>query len=77
MERDELQSRKAEAFRLSLISAQEILTAAIELLEIECTHPAEDREDISTMGHPGRWRCKVCNHIHEPQSAAEQEESDG
>ena len=77
MERDELQARKAEACRLSLISAHEILTAAIELLEIECTHPSEQREDISTMGHAGRWRCKVCNHVHEPQPAAEQEEQNG
>jgi hypothetical protein len=22
-----------------------------------CVHPLEDREDLSTMGHP-RWRCK-------------------
>lgn len=26
----------------------------------ECPHPAEEREDHSTMGHQ-RWRCKACD----------------
>lgn len=48
-----------------IASALERIAVALEtqngLLDREdaCPHPADEREDLSTMGHP-RWLCKVC-----------------
>jgi hypothetical protein len=41
---------------VALERQNEIMAAAGGVSE-SCAHPLEDREDVSTMGHP-RWRCK-------------------
>lgn len=28
----------------------------------ECTHPADQREELTTMGGPTEWRCRLCGH---------------
>lgn len=34
---------------------------------IECPHPTGMRESMATMGHEGRWRCRLCGYIHDPE----------
>ena len=48
--------------------------------ETQCTHPAEMRQDMTTMGGPEGWRCRSCGFSTlqadpptEPPSQAEQE----
>jgi transposase-like protein len=35
------------------------LLAPQESGETACLHPEDERENLSTMGHP-RWKCKAC-----------------
>lgn len=41
------------------LEAQNVMLAQGSDEQAACAHPADEREDHSTMGHQ-RWRCKVC-----------------
>lgn len=56
------------AIRAQVDAALALLEAAIEEPAPEegiCNHPADSRQDLSTMGHI-RWQCRECGHLHNP-----------
>ena len=56
-----------EALCLTLVSIHELIEALLEMLHPGCLHPMDERDDLSTMGHLGEWRCRKCGYEHIPE----------
>jgi rubrerythrin len=70
MEEQELIVRQLEAAKTALDTALLLIRAAEHGEEV-CQHPENERENMSTMGHLGRWRCKRCGFTFEPEPEKE------
>jgi len=49
----------------NLASIRNMTDAAIQLamdVDKQCTHPVEHRLNLSTMGKPEEWQCKLCGY---------------
>lgn len=60
---------QVHAQRAGLAAFERQIDTILALVDVgpsACTHPADSRDNLGTMGQPDRWQCRDCGHLHDP-----------